>query len=275
MLGKAVAQTLAAREIPVVATTHDEVDICNPEACKQMIEQGPFTHIINCAAYTQVDDSEENPDKAICLNTEAPRILASLARDWDARLIHFSTDYVFDGMSSSPYSEEETTHPLNVYGRSKADGEAVIRSLYPKSCIVRTSSLFGPGGGNFVLTMLDLMERQEVIEVVDDQISRPTYTLDLAQLLPEIIDCEGTYHFANAGEASWYAFALFIRDKAEQIGWKFRVQELRPIKSCRFLRSAERPKYSVLSTQKVEDMTGLHPRDWRVAVSEYLQSRSL
>lgn len=283
MLASSIQYLLDQSRVEVIATTHQDVNVSSwPAVMRFAGEQRP-THIINCAAYTKVDDAETNRPLAYLTNTIGPGNLAAAAAEIGAHLLHFSTDYVFDGTGSEPYSEDEPTCPINEYGRSKRDGEARILEHAASSGrmqIVRTSWLFGEGGKNFVETMLRLMTERQTLGVVDDQRGCPTYTGDLAGAALELADLfpggrsfagSGIFHFVNHGIVSWYELACEIRSQALQLGFPILTEEINPIPTSEFPRPAVRPKYSALETLKIQSKLLRTPRHYTLALNEYLR----
>lgn len=224
--------------------------------------------LINCAAYTAVDQAEQEKDLAFQVNAEAVGVMAALCHTHQCRFIHISTDYVFPGDATQPYIETDVTGPLNVYGASKLAGEQQALAFNPASVIVRTSWVYASLGKNFVRTMLRLMAERSEVKVVNDQWGRPTYAKDLAAILVVLAGWEevpgGVYHYANAGATNWYQFAATI---AAQIGTPCKVL---PIPSSAYPTPATRPAYGVLDTTKIETLTSLHPRHWEEALRECL-----
>lgn len=224
--------------------------------------------LINCAAYTAVDQAEQEKEMAFQVNAEAVAVMAALCREHGCRFIHISTDYVFPGDANKPYVETDATGPLNVYGASKLAGEMQALTLDPDAIVVRTSWVYASHGKNFVRTMLRLMAERTEVKVVNDQWGRPTYARDLAAILLTLATLKevpgGIYHFANAGAANWFQFAEAI---ARHIGTSCAVL---PIPSSAFPTPARRPAYGVLDTTKIEALTGLHPRPWEEALRECL-----
>ena len=231
-----------------------ELDITEKEAVIKTITASKPNVVINAAAYTDVDGCQDNMDHALRVNGEALAYIATACCESGAKLVHFSTDYVFDG-TKQEYRESDATNPINVYGRSKLLGEQNIMEHMEDYRIIRTSWLFGRHGKNFVDTMVGLAGRMEQVKVVNDQFGKPTYTADLAQKTANIIDMEqGIYHITNEGVCSWYEFASAIIPNAV------------PCNSEEFVRKARRPEYSVLVNTK----TGLM-RHWRDALRDYLK----
>lgn len=243
-----------------------DVDITDSAGVAALLRTVRPRAVINAAAYTDVDGCESHVQRAYAVNATGPANLAAACRQVGAKLVHVSTDYVFDGRKRRPYDVDDPVNPQGVYGKSKAEGEQRIREVLPDHVIVRTSWLFGVAGKNFVKTMLKLAGEREELRVVADQVGRPTYAADLAVALMALAqsDLVGTYHFANAGECTWHAFATEI---VRQAG---RVCPVRPIRTADLDRVAPRPAYSVLDTGKLTDHTGIVPRPWQEALAECL-----
>jgi dTDP-4-dehydrorhamnose reductase len=280
MLGRACVARLERLGVAHVATGRD-LDIAERDQVLELAERERPSHIVNAAAYTRVDDAETHADLAFRANALGPEHLGLAARTVGASLLHFSTDYVFDGRASAPYVESAPTAPLGVYGASKLEGERRLHALSgerPFVHVVRTSWLFGEHGKNFVGTVLRLASEREELRIVADQLGRPTYTPDLADAALALAGIGapaapfGTYHFANAGAVSWHAFALGIREEAERRGFPLRAQRILPIATSEYPLPAPRPSYSVLDTSLVERTLGVAPRPWQSALADYLAS---
>ncbi len=250
----------------ILATDIDELDITQPGHVEKVVQAFQPDIIINCAAYTRVDDCEKEKELPFAINATGAGHLAESANKIGTKLIHFSTDYIFDGTKKSPYLEDDSPHPINVYGMSKLEGEQNIRKQTDNHLIIRTQWLYGDGGNHFVKTILKLSMERDSIKVVKDQIGSPTWTEDLANATIELIKmkCIGTYHVVNSGECSWYDFACQITKDA---GFNIRVI---PCTSAEFPRPAKRPAYSVLSTKKVEAVLGKHLPTWQTALKHQL-----
>lgn len=270
MLGSHFKRLLSQRQIPFIANNHHDLDITNLEAVSDFVRAQKITHIINCAAYTQVDKAEMEQKQAYLANAIGPHHLGIAARRHGARVIHFSTDYVFDGKGRAPYSEEHFCTPIGAYGMSKLAGEIKLLGEHEQACIIRTSWLFGLPGKNFVETMLRLMSEKEQLRVVSDQVGRPTYCQDLAENALQLLDAAGIFHFANAFETSWFQFAQEIHRQARELGFPLKVKAIEPIPTHEYPTPTQRPAYSTLCTTKLEECLGSTPRPWQTALHDYL-----
>lgn len=270
MLGSHLSRMLMKKNVPYVANDFQTVDITRLEDVSDFVRTEKITHIINCAAYTQVDKAETEEKLAYFVNAIGPHHLAVAARRHGAHLLHLSTDYVFDGKGKKPYDEEHRTAPVNAYGMTKLAGEIKILDELESASIIRTSWLFGFPGKNFVETMIRLMSEKEELKIVADQIGRPTYCEDLAAVCLQMLDSSGIYHFANESETNWHSFALEIEKQAKATGWSFRTKAIQPISTKEYPTPAIRPHYSTLDTKKIEAYLGIRPRKWQDALSDYL-----
>ena len=254
----------------------DDVDITDSEALKEKILEISPDLVINAAAYTDVDGCEKNLELAYNVNGRAVGYMAKFCRQIGATLVHYSTDYIFNGQKKEGYDEDDNPDPINVYGQSKLMAEKIISHQTDNFYIIRTAWLYGKNGKNFVETMLELSNKNESpqngipsageIKVVNDQFGRPTYTKDLAQKTREIIDQKkefGTYHVTNSGTCSWYEFTKEI---FKQKGIKIKVK---PIATEEFPRPAKRPNYSIMNNNKLTSL-----RSWQEALGEYLKNEA-
>ena len=265
MLGRDMMALIgdAARGVDI-----DEIDITSLESTERIIRTLRPETVINCAAYTDVDSCETNLETAMQVNGEGVAHLAMASREIGARLVHVSTDYVFDGGKGSPYVEDDATCPLGVYGESKLAGE-LNAAFNPDHLIVRTQWLYGLHGKNFVETMLRLAGEKDELSVVDDQIGSPTWTVDLGHAILALLKSghRGTYHAANAGFCSWNEFAKAIFQEA---GLSVKVNGMT---TDELNRPARRPLYSTLDCSKLERDAGFRPQAWRSALKTYLHLR--
>jgi dTDP-4-dehydrorhamnose reductase len=273
-LGRALIAT-APEGFDLTGVDVDELDITNTDDVRARIEALQPQLIVNAAAYTQVDRAETERALAFQINADGPANLAAAAQAIGARLIHVSTDYVFDGCGSRPYRPDDATAPLGVYGESKLDGERRARAIGgARALILRTAWLYGAVGQNFVLTMLKLMRERERLRVVADQIGTPTSSKTLAQAIWAAAQkpaLTGVYHWTDAGVASWYDFALAIQEEALALGLLARAIPLEPIRAEDYPTPARRPAYSVLDKTKTVADFGVQPLHWRVALRQVLK----
>lgn len=266
-LGHDVCRELSARKIENCGVSSKEIDITDQQAVLDYIVAYRPDAVVHCAAYTKVDQAEDEPSRAFAVNRDGTRNIAEACRRIGARMLYISTDYVFPGTGEQFYEVDDPKGPLNVYGESKLAGELEVEKRLEKYFIVRISWVFGKHGNNFVKTMLKLAENHQEITVVDDQIGSPCYTKHLAYTLCNMIQSEsyGTYHLTNAGICSWAEFAKEIFNITKK-----RVSVI-PIKSIAYPTKATRPQNSRLSKKK-SDMLGWTPLpDWQTALYEYLE----
>jgi dTDP-4-dehydrorhamnose reductase len=264
-LGIDIVNTLS-KKYEVVGLDSKDLDITNLDNVLNTVKEIKPDIIINSAAYTNVDGCEENIDLAYKVNGLGARNLAISSFENNSRLLHISTDFVFDGEKNEPYIEFDNTNPLSIYGKSKLAGENYIKEICPRHYILRTAWLYGKNGNNFVKTMLRLAENNKTLKVVDDQIGSPTYTMDLVKVIEMIIktDAYGTYHVSNDGSCSWNEFAKKIFEFAD-----FKDIQVLPISTEEFGRPAQRPKYSVMRNYMLELDFNYYIRNWEEALKEY------
>ncbi len=270
MLGTDLREELLSRGEDVVAAAKDDLDITSHDDVIRFVEETAPQIIVNCAAYTKVDLAETEESLANAINGSAVEFLASAANRVDASLIQVSTDFVFDGSSSTPYEINAPTAPLSAYGRSKLIGEhAAARAK--KHLIVRTAWLFGVHGPNFVEAIRNQIRKgTNPLRVVSDQRGRPTYTPHLARAIARVglLGATGIVHYSDEPECTWYDFACAIH---EEMGSPTAIV---PVSSDQFPRPAKRPAYSVLSTERYERLTGVKPDSWRDGLREYFERRT-
>ncbi len=249
----------------VIAPGRSGLDLMQPSQVEHRVTLLVPDWIINCAAYTQVDRAESELEQAMTVNRDSAAALARAAAARNARLLHISTDFVFDGSRSRPYREDDLPNPLGVYGRSKLEGEQAVREALPGAVILRTAWVYGVHGHNFVKTMLRIAGEGRPLRVVDDQTGTPTWARDIAGAITALVqaDATGLYHYTSAGSVSWCGFAGAILSAAAQAGFEIRTQAVEPITTADYPTPARRPAYSVLDTGKIQAQLGLSIPDWR------------
>jgi len=304
-LGAALAREYREK-FDVTGFDHAQFDLGKLEQIRPKIDNLDFDILINAAAFTNVDLCETERERAFRVNAQAPRVLAEICREKKAKLIHFSTDYVFDGEKREPYDEEDEARPISIYGESKREGEELVTQTDDRHLVVRVSWVFGPDRPSFIDGMLKRAREDERVDAVADKFSTPTYTFDIAQMLPQFFgpvpgvadpgdesdrvsgnsrgtgvddpgynsarNYSGILHFANAGECSWQEYAQFALDCCRSLGIPLKAKAvgsvtLADMKTWR----ARRPMYSVLSTVRYISITNKTPRGWRDAVADYIR----
>lgn len=266
-LGHDVVKLLDSKEHIVTGVDRKEMDITNEEAVKGKVSEVKPDVIVHCAAYTNVDGAENDEETAYQVNALGTKYLAQAAKEIGAKMLFVSTDYVFEGNASEPYEVDHPTNPIGAYGRTKLAGENFLKEILDRFYIVRTAWVFGKNGKNFVKTMLRLGKERGEVGVVADQVGSPTYTMDLAKFIIELIQTEkyGTYHATNSGVCSWYEFAVEI---FKQAGLSVKVN---PLTTEQYPTPAKRPKYSVLSKAELEKQGFTPLPDWKEALHAYLK----
>ena len=240
--------------------SQNELDICSVQQVRAILVLHHIEIVVNCAAYTLVDQAEENASVCYAVNQQAVLGIGQVAKELGIKVIHFSTDYVFDGTSYLPYTEENPVNPMTIYGDSKWKGEQELMKVCPESVIIRTSWLYSDVGANFMLTMLRLGKEKKQLRVVYDQIGTPTSAVDLAHLIFHILDTEfipGIYHYSNEGVCSWFDFAKAIHCLAG-----ITTCEVLPILSADYPTKAKRPHYSVLNKTKIKQIYKVNIPHW-------------
>jgi len=245
----------------------DQLDLTKDNDVSQAIANIRPDLIVNCAAYTNVDAAEDNVDLAYAVNAHAAANLATAAGQTNSKLVHISTDYVFDGLRDKPYRPDDATHPFSVYGMSKLAGEQHIRKILKNYIIIRTSWLFGKHGKNFVDTIRRLASQKDRLSIVNDQIGSPTFTVDLSDAILRLIavDAQGVYHFHNEGFCSWFEFG------EEIVRASGLTAAVLPIPSSQYPQKARRPAFSKMDISDFTRMTGHTPRHWKEALLDYLR----
>lgn len=272
-IGRAVAKS-APDAVDVIATNRAELDLADCDSIRSAVRQHSPDLIINTAAYTAVDNAESDREQAQLINERGPQCLASCARVIGARMIHLSTDFVFDGRARSPYSPTATPNPLCVYGTTKLHGEQVVFSqLGDSATVLRTAWVYSAGGKNFLLSILRQLRERGSVSVVNDQLGTPTAADSVAEIVWALASnpgSQGLYHWTDAGKASWYDFACAIAETASALGLIDRGAAVVPITSAEFTTPATRPKYCLLDTSSTTAITGIVARDWRVRLKGVL-----
>ena len=279
----------------VVGFNHAQLDLANCDQVRERVTALDFDVLINCAAFTNVDLCETEREQAFQINAEAPRVLGEICREKKAKLIHFSTDYVFDGEKREPYTEDDAAKPISFYGESKREGEKLVLQTQDRHLVVRVSWVFGPDRPSFIDGVIKRARENEHVEAIADKFSTPTYTLDIAQMLLKVVAVvadrgqseakresrsagvsdlgySGILHFANAGECTWQEYAQFSLDCCRSLGIPLKTKTVGALKLSDMKNwIARRPVYSVLSTTKYIAITGSTPRGWRDAVGDYVR----
>jgi len=278
-LGHALQAELSVlgRLIPLTLV---DVDIGDAKALQAVIRHHAPRYIVNAAAYTAVDKAEQEPDLAQAINATAPGIMAAEAKALGATMVHYSTDYVFNGRSPSPYKESDATDPLSVYGRSKRDGDEQVMAQAGTFFIFRSSWVVGAHGGNFLKTMLRLAQERDSLSVVADQYGVPTSARWMAQVTcqalqnPQHAGVSGLYHLSNAGRTTWHGYAQYVLSRAAQMGWQLKIkpEDVRAIATSDYPLPAPRPANSVLDTDLVQQSLGLVIPAWEFGVDEVLST---
>ncbi len=260
------------------AADRSQADLEQPDRLRALVAQVQPDVIVNAAAHTAVDKAESEPDRAQAINAEAPGLLAQLAAERSAWLVHYSTDYVFDGSGTRPWTEDDSTGPLSVYGRTKLAGEDAIRASGARHLIFRTSWVYASRGGNFARTMLRLGAERELLRVIDDQIGAPTGADLIADVTAHALrqamvqGTTGTFHLAPTGHTSWHGYAQFVFDAARSLkpDLPLKVQAVEAIPTSAYPTPAQRPLNSRLDTRRLGEAFGLHLPHWHTGVLRML-----
>jgi len=285
-LGAALAREYRDK-FDVIGFNHTQLDLSDLDGVREKLPVVDFDVVINAAALTKVDLCESQPDRAFLINADAPRVIAEICDEKNARLIHFSTDYVFDGAKHEPYTEEDEAKPISVYGESKLAGEKNVLGAQNQNLVVRVSWVFGPDRPSFIDAMIQQAQVNEEVDAVADKFSTPTYTLDIAEMLPRFfvagrVDAgnpavvnargySGILHFANTGQCNWQQYAQWAVDCCHNAGMPLKARTIGARKLQDMVNwIARRPVYSVLSATKYTKLTEVSPRTWREAVSDYI-----
>jgi dTDP-4-dehydrorhamnose reductase len=266
-LGQELQELSKSYNYDFTFTDKNELDITDSKKVNRFFKQSEFDFCINAAAYTKVDLAETESNACRDLNIEAVATLAEVCDVHDVKMIHISTDFVFDGERHTPYAEDDYANPLSVYGKTKLEGEQALLDELEDAIIIRTSWLYSTYGKNFVKTMLELGDKKKELSIVSDQIGSPTYAKDLAKAILKIISSkwvDGIYHFSNEGLASWYDFAHSIFEMTNK------TVGISPIKTVDYKTDAQRPLFSLLDKSKIKKVYNIQIRHWRDALREML-----
>ncbi len=271
LVGKEMCKFLKERKASFFGTGRKEGDICKPGLLEEVYQREKPTHIFNCSANVHVDKAEgEEGGAAFDINVLGVINLAELAKKHKIHLVHISTDYVFDGQMERDYLESDPVSPINVYGRTKQEGEEKMLKIYPKACSIRTASLFGSTKDGLVSFILKGLQEEERVKNISDQTSNPTYVKDLVHAIYDLRDQSGIFHFVNIGSISRVGLVEEIKRQVEARGMRLKCSEIIPITRNESKRAAIRPKRSALSTSKVEKYLTFSIRTWQEALSAYL-----
>jgi len=273
-LGAALAREYA-RDFELTSFERRQLDLGQLDRVRSALAATKFELLINCAALTNVDYCESHREEAFVVNAEAPRLLAEIANEKSARLVHFSTDYVFDGKKTDPYVEEDKAVPLSVYGESKLEGEQRVLEASSQHLVVRLSWVFGPAKPSFIDQIIQRARENDVVTAVADKFSAPTFTIDVAGWLRLVVEknAHGILHLANNGGCSWQEWAQYAIDVCRSRGLPLKAERVEAV-SLGDMKNfvAQRPVHTVLSTAKFTALTGVQPRHWREAVAEYISA---
>jgi dTDP-4-dehydrorhamnose reductase len=272
-LGHEVVRCLHAAGHEVIAPGLQELDFMFPEAAGKVIAGYRPDRVINCAAYTQVDKAESEPEAAFRINRDAAGQVAKAVAETGGKLLHVSTDFIFSGTQDRPYLETDAANPLSVYGQSKLEGEQAVVGALPEALVLRTAWIYGVNGHNFVKTMLRVAAGGKPLRVVDDQVGSPTWAADIAAVILRLLDSDaaGVFHYTNAGSTSWYGFASAILEEAAALGFELKTREVQPIPTSGYPTPAKRPAYSVLDTGKIASLLSLSIPAWRDSLKNMLK----
>ena len=273
-LGAALAREYA-RDFELTSFERRQLDLGQLDRVRSALAATKFELLINCAALTNVDYCESHREEAFVVNAEAPRLLAEIANEKSARLVHFSTDYVFDGKKTDPYVEEDKAVPLSVYGESKLEGEDRVLEVSSQHLVIRLSWVFGPDKPSFIDQIIQRAREKDVVTAVADKFSAPTFTIDVAGWLRLVVEknAHGILHLGNNGGCSWQEWAQYAIDVCRSRGLPLKAERVGAV-SLGDMKNfvAQRPVHTVLSTAKFTALTGVQPRHWREAVAEYISA---
>ena len=285
-LGKSLLDCAPAN-IEIIAPLRDDFNLLNPKGCKEYLLFHQPNWVINCAAYTAVDAAEKFQREAFLINSESPKAISKAIKEYGGKLLHLSTDFVFDGKNQSPYRPFQKRNPINIYGKSKSEGEIEIENNLKSSkqaLILRTSWLMGPTGDNFALKMLQLHKKASTITVVNDQFGSPTTTISLAKVIwklihkyekeGENIDFPFILHWSDLGIATWYDIAVAVGEIAFELKMIDKPARVIPISTKDYPTDAERPKYSCIDSNLTQKLIGINGTNWRANLEKLLTKLS-
>ncbi len=272
-LGRETMLALQASSLSCIGIDRSELDFSRPNRIAVAIADYAADWVINCAAYTGVDKAEEECELAFAVNRDAARAVAEGVKLSGGRLLHISTDFIFEGEQSRPYQEGDTANPVCVYGQSKLEGERAASEVLPETIILRTAWVYGAHGHNFVKTILRLAAERQELRVVDDQIGTPSWTGDIVKAIQALMQVKtaGVYQFTNEGVTSWYDFAVEIIACARQLGLPIIAETIQPIPTEDFPLPAKRPAYSVMSKVKIRSVLDYQIPHWRDSLCAMLE----
>jgi dTDP-4-dehydrorhamnose reductase len=271
-LGSEVVRSLQQQGHEIVAPRRAEMDFLDPDAVARTVDDLRPDWLINCAAWTQVDQAETEPEAAFVVNRDSPGRLAGAVAHQGGSMLQVSTDFVFDGRQDRPYREDDNPNPIGVYGRSKLAGEQAVLAALPGATLLRTAWVYGVHGHNFVKTIIRAAQAGKPLRVVDDQVGSPTWARDIAAAITMLIgkQAHGLYHYTSAGSTSWHGFATAILEEAARAGFELTTATVEPIPTAAWPTPATRPAYSVLDTHKIREHLDTPIPDWRDSLKSML-----
>jgi len=272
-LGSELERELRRLGHEVFAPDLDELDLLKPAAVAATVQAQQWDWVINCAAYTAVDKAESEAEQAFLINRDSPGEIARAVADYGGHMLQVSTDFIFDGANTRPYTETDTPNPLSVYGHSKLEGEQAVLVALPDATVLRTAWVYGVYGHNFVKTILRIAAEGRPLRVVSDQIGTPTWTRDIVMAIVALVEqqASGIYHFTALGQTSWHGFASAILEEASRIGFDIKTDSVEPIPTTDYPTPATRPAYSVLDTEKIKPYLSSPVPEWRDSLKNMLQ----
>jgi len=271
-LGYEVVREFTRSGGEVFAPDRRQMNLENPEEVSSAVRSYAADWVVNCGAYTQVDKAESEPDKAFTVNRDSPAAMAKSVADYGGRLLHVSTDFIFDGTKTTPYTESDKANTLGVYGQSKLEGELAVLDALPGATVLRTAWVYGVHGNNFVKTMLRVAATGKPLRVVNDQVGSPTWTTDIAAVILALVGKgeTGVFNYTCAGDTSWHGFAIAILEEAAALGFDIKTEVVEPIPTSEYPTPATRPAYSVLDTGKIMNCLDLSIPQWRDSLKKML-----